>query len=132
MLYKYVYGNHLATATFLWKIPSDAFVDQTEVSYIFSKLTNSQAFYSIRAMCHDFWRSIFTWQKFLKWCCTMFIVLYLKISLVHHVMLKVTLMSGWQGSLFKCTHTTHTHTHTNTHMTCMHWSDMVRLLVSYS
>ena len=54
MLYKYAYGNHLGTAVFAWKLPSDASVDQTEVSRIFSKLTDSQGFYSTRAMRHDF------------------------------------------------------------------------------
>lgn len=41
MLYKYAYGNHRSTAVFVWKLPSDAFVGQTEVSCIFSKLTDS-------------------------------------------------------------------------------------------
>ena len=54
MLYKYAYGNHLGTAVFAWKLPSDASVDQTEVRPIFSKLTDSQAFYSTRAMRHEF------------------------------------------------------------------------------
>ena len=53
-LYRYAYGNHLGAAVFAWKLPSDASVDQTEVSRIFSKLTDSQAFYSTRAMHHDF------------------------------------------------------------------------------
>ena len=46
MIYKYAYGNHLGTAVFIWKLPSDTSVDQTEVSCIFSKITVSQAFYS--------------------------------------------------------------------------------------
>ena len=54
MLYKFAYGNHLGTIVFLWKVPNSGPVDQTEVSCVFSRLTSSQAFYSSRAMRHDF------------------------------------------------------------------------------
>ena len=66
MLYKYAYGNNLGTSTFAWKIPGDIPVDQTEVSRIFSKLTEKQSFYSSRAMRYDFFEKYCRLAKFPK------------------------------------------------------------------
>lgn len=54
MLYKYVYGNHLGTLVYAWRIPTDQPVDNTITSQIFMQLCNKQLHFSTRAMRQDF------------------------------------------------------------------------------
>lgn len=54
MQYKYVYGNHLGTLIYAWRIPNDQPVDNTVVSRVFMQLCNKQSHYSTRAMRREF------------------------------------------------------------------------------
>ena len=52
MLYKFMYGNHLGTLLFCWKVPD--VVDESKVGRIFSELTRKTNTYSTRAVRGDF------------------------------------------------------------------------------
>lgn len=54
MLYKFAYGNHLGTLTYVWRIPEEQLVDNTIVSLIFMHLCFEQSHYSTRAMRQEF------------------------------------------------------------------------------
>ncbi len=54
MLYKYVYGNHLGTLVYAWRIPEDQPVDSTITSRIFMQLCTNQLHFSTRAMRQEF------------------------------------------------------------------------------
>ena len=54
MIYRFPYGNHLGVAAFMWKIPDDTAIDQTQVSRLVSKLNERQQFFATRDMRKDF------------------------------------------------------------------------------
>ena len=54
MLYKYVYGNHMGTLVYTWRIPEDQPVDSTITSRIFMQLCTKQLHFSTRAMRQEF------------------------------------------------------------------------------
>ena len=54
MLYQYVYGNHLGTLVYAWRIPENQPVDTTITSQIFMQLCAKQLHFSTRAMRQDF------------------------------------------------------------------------------